>query len=204
MRKERNFKSGMMPKKVIVNALLWIWDEIDEVSIAGDGVGTSMSGSAKRGSVKIDEKGKLYDIILETQADERQKQNMTEEEEEEEEELEIIDAKGRLVIPGLHDGHIHVEMTGESSYFVNLADCTSIESLQEAIFNHSEKNPDLPWIIGVNWDQTNMDGRYPSRYDLDTSCPSRPVFLWRACWHIGCVNSVGTYIHMLIQTYAHT
>ena len=160
-------------KKVIVNALIWVWDES-----GGNG---AISGTAKYGSFKIDNQGKLQDIIVKT--DEKDKEL--------EEDVEIIDAKGKLVIPGLHDGHIHVEMTGESSYFVNLGECHSIESLQQLLSSHSEKNPDLPWIIGVNWDQTNMQGRYPTRYDLDAVCPDRPVFLWRVCWHIGCVNSVG-------------
>lgn len=31
--------------------------------------------------------------------------------------------------------------------------------------------------------------RYPTRFDLDEVVDHRPVFLWRACWHIGVANS---------------
>ena len=45
-------------------------------------------------------------------------------------------------------------------------------------------------------------GRYPTRHDLDAACPGNrsaasgdhddtPVFLWRACWHIGVGNTAG-------------
>ena len=102
---------------------------------------------------------------------------------------EIIDANNQLVIPGLMDSHIHVAMLGESKNFLNLKSCQSISDLQEQLKNHCEKYKDLSWIIGVNWDQTDF-GRYPNRYDLDIICNDRPIFLWRACWHIGVANTV--------------
>jgi predicted amidohydrolase YtcJ len=36
--------------------------------------------------------------------------------------------------------------------------------------------------------QTDLT-RYPTRYDIDEVVSDRPVFLWRACWHIGVANS---------------
>ena len=67
----------------------------------------------------------------------------------------VIDANHQLVIPGLHDAHIHIAMTGESNYFLNLKGCSSIEMLISCLSNHSEKfsSAILPWISGVNWDQ---------------------------------------------------
>jgi hypothetical protein len=63
----------------------------------------------------------------------------------------VIDAEGQLVLPGLIDSHIHVCMTGESTYFLNLSSCKSIEDMKENIRVHALNHPDLPWIIGVNW-----------------------------------------------------
>lgn len=67
----------------------------------------------------------------------------------------VIDAKNQLVIPGLHDAHIHVCMTGESNYFLDLKDCKSIDELIETLSVHSLQYPKatLPWIQGINWDQ---------------------------------------------------
>ena len=48
-------------------------------------------------------------------------------------------------------------------------------------------------IIGVQWAQHEMGGTYPCAADLDDAMGDdpRPVFLWRACWHIGCANTAG-------------
>jgi predicted amidohydrolase YtcJ len=70
----------------------------------------------------------------------------------------VIDAKHQLVIPGLHDAHIHVAMTGESNYFLNLKGCDSINNMICCLSAHALKYPVsvLPWISGVNWDQVSV------------------------------------------------
>lgn len=94
----------------------------------------------------------------------------------------------QVALPGIIDAHIHVGLLGESQYFVDLSNCYSIENLQNTLNQHIAKNPDLELIQGVNWDQTKL-GRYPCYEDIDSVCSSKPVFLWRACWHIGVANS---------------
>ena len=72
---------------------------------------------------------------------------------------ETIDARGQLLLPGFHDAHIHIASTGESQFFLDLGSCNSIREFQDAIKSHCAQHPQLDWIIGVNWDQTNL-GRY--------------------------------------------
>lgn len=100
----------------------------------------------------------------------------------------IIDAKGKLIIPGLNDSHIHINMLGESSYFVNLGKCESIYDLKEVLRSHHRMHPELQFIIGVNWDQSKLS-RYPTAADLDEVSREVPIWIWRVCWHIGCANS---------------
>lgn len=102
--------------------------------------------------------------------------------------LQVEAPADNVLIPGLMDAHIHVAMTGESRYFVDLSGCMSIEELQSAVRDHIAKYPDLTWIIGVAWDQTLLS-RYPNRLDLDALSSEKPIFLWRACWHIAVANS---------------
>ena len=85
-----------------------------------------------------------------------------------------IDGSGKLLIPGLIDSHIHVLMTGESRYFVDLSDCKSIADLQSAIEYHIKINVELAWIVGFGWDQTLLS-RYPNRFDLDSISCDQPV-----------------------------
>ena len=64
----------------------------------------------------------------------------------------ILDANDNLVLPGLHDAHIHVMMTGESSHFVDLKGCFSIADLQKRLRERVQQSEDsVAWIQGVNW-----------------------------------------------------
>ena len=74
----------------------------------------------------------------------------------------------------LSDSHIHVGLTGESQYFVDLNDCYSIEDMQNKLKLHLLQYPHILWVQGVNWDQTKL-GRYPTRIDLDVLEAVRPV-----------------------------
>ena len=101
----------------------------------------------------------------------------------------VIAAANQIILPGLIDSHIHVTMTGESKYFVDLSKCTSISDLKAAVLSHSKKHPDHSVIQGVGWDQEKLGG-FPSSSDLDSlSLTDKTIWLWRACWHIGCGNS---------------
>ena len=104
--------------------------------------------------------------------------------EEEKFKIPSIDAKGHILLPGLQDSHIHCAGLGESRYFVNLNGCTSIEELKERVTAHDSPGT---WIVGTHWDQDSLGGKYPSRFDLDSI--EQPVLLWRACWHIGVLNT---------------
>lgn len=105
--------------------------------------------------------------------------------------VEKIDLKGKLVLPGLHDSHIHIYGMGECSRYVDLHGCSSIEELKRRVKQHAENFDDTKWIVGVGWEQDKLssDAKYPTRYDLDDVVKDRPIFLSRACWHIAVVNT---------------
>ena len=101
--------------------------------------------------------------------------------------VRVIDGQGALLLPGLMDSHIHVAGLGESTHYVQLAGCQSIEDLKIRAQEHRMENSSLTWVVGTHWDQEQM-GRYPTRFDLDKieGCEGVPILLWRACWHIQC------------------
>ncbi|EQC39539.1 hypothetical protein SDRG_02976 [Saprolegnia diclina VS20] len=102
-----------------------------------------------------------------------------------------VDLDGKLVLPGLHDSHIHVYLIGEVAHYVDLRGTASFDELRDRVQAHAAKHPDIEWIVGFGWEQDKLsaDARYPSRFDLDAIVPGRPMYLWRACWHIAVVNS---------------
>jgi len=116
-------------------------------------------------------------------------EQMQQNEEEKQENIdEIIDLGGMIVLPGLIDSHIHLEYTGKSAYYGDLSSCDSISEFKQAVQQHAERFPEMNWVLGVKWDHSKWD-RYPNRHDLDEVVPDRPVFLYRACWHICVCNS---------------
>lgn len=101
------------------------------------------------------------------------------------------DLGGALVLPGLHDSHIHAYYMGESDEFLNLTGCTSFEDFADRLRKYDAAYPEKAWVVGFGWeqDQLSTSARYPSRYDIDAVIKDRPVLLHRACWHIAAVNT---------------
>ena len=133
--------SDTAPITLVKNAKLWRWDNVPSVS--------SKIGSAVPSSWFCIQNGIICEISSDT-SDSQLKQCSPESCF-----CKVIDAKHQLVIPGLHDAHIHVCMTGESNYFLDLRNCNSIEKLISTLAAHSSRyaTAALPWIQGVNWDQ---------------------------------------------------
>ncbi len=101
-----------------------------------------------------------------------------------------IDLKGRRILPGLHDSHIHVYSLGRSEFRLNLLNVQSIAELQTHLLDYATQHKELEWIVGFGWDQDQFtEQRYPNRADLDAVVPDKPVVLFRACHHIGVINS---------------
>ena len=143
--------SEVVSSRILVkNATLWRWAGVPtELSKAGSALPCSWFSIAN---------GVICDIS--SNADSQHRDHLPEERF-----SQVIDARHRLVIPGLHDAHIHVSMTGESSYFLDLKGCESIDGLISTLSDHGKKFPlgVLPWIQGVNWDQVRGD-RYVLSY----------------------------------------
>ncbi|CAH0487558.1 unnamed protein product [Peronospora farinosa] len=104
---------------------------------------------------------------------------------------DVEDLHGALVLPGLHDSHIHVSMMGESAEWLDLSGCNSYEDFIDLLRRYNAHYSEKSWIVGFGWtqDELSSTAKYPSRYDIDAVIPDRPVILHRACWHIAVVNT---------------
>jgi len=104
----------------------------------------------------------------------------------------VIDLKGKTVLPGFHDAHSHMYMFGAQLSQVN---CRSppIKSIEEIIVKLREKADNTPidrWIVGWGYDDTKLnEKRHPTRWDLDKASSENPVVVRRTCGHTMVVNS---------------
>jgi predicted amidohydrolase YtcJ len=93
----------------------------------------------------------------------------------------VIDLKGRTVIPGVIEGHIHsVSLANRPGYHTILENTTSIREIQEALAARRKSVPDGQWITSMGGWIPNQwaERRRPTLKELDDAVPDRPVLLY--------------------------
>ncbi len=98
--------------------------------------------------------------------------------------------EGGAILPGLIDTHNHLLRTAMQERLADLSQCRSVSDVLDAVAAYARANPDKPWIAsGMGWHVVNLEeGRYPTRKELDSVCPDRPVYLPRV-GHAAVANS---------------
>lgn len=101
---------------------------------------------------------------------------------------EVIDLKGKTVVPGFNDSHVHFMNYGYTEKKIRLNECRSIEEL---ITLGKKTLPYGSWILGRGWNQDLFSGekRMPEKSDLDKISEDIPVCYTRACGHVAVINS---------------
>ncbi len=102
---------------------------------------------------------------------------------------EIIDAKGRLVLPGFHDTHLHVQDGGQ--HFVVSADLSTAINPDEvaSIMRDFAATHAQPWVYGGFYYSGVLGEHNLDRHVLDAAVPDRPCFIMASDGHNGCINS---------------
>lgn len=101
-----------------------------------------------------------------------------------------LDGKGRLLLPGMIDAHVHVMDIGFAALTLDLSQTTSLAQAQDMIRAYAAAHPDRPWVIGTGWNQETWGlGRFPTAAELDAAVADRPVWLARVDGHAGWANS---------------
>jgi len=107
-------------------------------------------------------------------------------------ETRVVDLKGKTVMPGLIDSHLHLISTGASLQMINCRTppIMSIEDMKKAVAEKVKQSKPGGWILGRGWDQAKLaEKRNPTRWDLDEVSPDNPVVLTRTCGHLLVANS---------------
>lgn len=104
-----------------------------------------------------------------------------------------IDLKGKLLMPGFIESHMHPMMYAHDILGVNCGGevTNSLESVLSALANKVKETPKGQWIKGAGWDDSKFsEKRNPTRWDLDRVSPDHPVMLMRTCVHVVVANSM--------------
>jgi predicted amidohydrolase YtcJ len=100
-----------------------------------------------------------------------------------------VDLRGRLVVPGFNDTHIH--LNGQARRHVNLAGTTSIKEIQRRVEAKARELGPGEWVTGSAWSEDELaEKRRPLRRDLDEVAPDNPVLITRAGGHSAVANSL--------------
>ena len=103
----------------------------------------------------------------------------------------VIDLKGRLVVPGLTDSHVHFLVYALRRHQVVLDGVDDWEEVRRRIRAGVERTAPGEWVLGWGWNQNLWgDGTFPSKADLDDIAPYNPVVLTRTDFHTLWVNTL--------------
>lgn len=103
---------------------------------------------------------------------------------------ELIDLKGKMMIPGMADAHLHLYAYCQNLTFVDLSKVHNINEMinlmKEKIKNVKKGN----WVKGVNFDQSKWkENRFPTLEEMDSISKDNPIIIKRCCLHAVVANS---------------
>jgi len=108
--------------------------------------------------------------------------------------VRVIDLRGRTVVAGLVEPHIHiVSLANRPGYHTILENTTSIREIQEALAARRKDVPAGAWITSMGGWHPNQwaEHRHPTRKELDDAVPDRPVLLYERFTGPCATNSLG-------------
>ena len=102
----------------------------------------------------------------------------------------VVDAGGRLVLPGFNDSHVHFMDGGQALSSVDLRDAGSQAAFARRIATFVAGLPAGQWVLNGNWDHERWTPNdLPTRALIDAVTPDHPVFVQRLDGHMGLANS---------------
>jgi predicted amidohydrolase YtcJ len=103
----------------------------------------------------------------------------------------VIDAAGKLLLPGFNDSHVHFIPGGVQLDSVDLRETTGPDDFARKIGERAEITPKGEWITGGDWDEERWNPpQLPTRQMIDAVTPEHPVFVNRYDGHEALANSL--------------
>ena len=102
----------------------------------------------------------------------------------------VIDAGGKLLLPGFDDAHVHFITGGQQLDSVQLNDVTNVQEFVRRIGEKAKTVAKGEWITNGDWDETKWNPpNLPTKEMIDPVTGDIPVFVSRYDGHMGLANS---------------
>jgi predicted amidohydrolase YtcJ len=102
---------------------------------------------------------------------------------------DLIDLRGRALLPGFTDAHVHPAFAGVTMMACNLIGARTLDEALGRIEAYARARPELEWISGSGWRMEWFERGTPSRHQLDQVTGGRPAFLLNRDLHGGWANT---------------
>ncbi|MBL8100676.1 MAG: amidohydrolase [Anaerolineales bacterium] len=115
--------------------------------------------------------------------------------------VEKIDMKGKTILPGLTDAHIHIQHYALGLSKIDCETKTKAECLQRVAEKVKNTKPN-EWVLGHGWNQNEWTdspspfggearggGEFPTKEELDAIAPNNPVYLTAKSLHAAWANT---------------
>lgn len=90
---------------------------------------------------------------------------------------EVVDLRGKLLLPGFQDAHVHAVYGGSELAECDLTGTVGVTEYLERVRAYARAHPDHEWITGGGWSLESFAGGLPTRQLLDSVVPDRPALL---------------------------
>lgn len=102
----------------------------------------------------------------------------------------VMDADGRLVLPGFVDCHIHFMDGSLGLERIHLEGAKNPADIQKMLRDYAAKHPDDSWVLGSGWNYAMFgEDKLPHKKYLDEIFPDRPVLISGFDGHTTWANS---------------
>jgi predicted amidohydrolase YtcJ len=102
---------------------------------------------------------------------------------------EVLDLRGRMLLPGFQDAHVHPPSSGFEMLHCNLSEAYAVEDYERIVAEYASSHPDEGWIVGGGWSMDVFPGGNPPKEVLDAVVRDRPVYLMSRDGHSAWANS---------------
>ncbi len=103
---------------------------------------------------------------------------------------QVIDLEKKTILPGFHDCHMHMMLTGLNASGIELYNCASVGEVLDIVREEARRVGPDKWVFCNRLDESRLaEKRPPTLAELDKAAPGNPVYVIDRGGHYTLVNS---------------